>query len=284
MSTTPPPTTPPSPTMLPGPSTLLPAPKPMDTSADAWLGWRTWKTSEQRLETLRAAISEDPALVLIREYAQTSWPDNKQRTPEPARPYWAYREEVHAQDGLVFRSNKRLMGRQTRTLLPVPTEHLEPETIPSKDVHDRFQVIRRQQKASYDRNARNLCPLMPGQRVTTYDTLQRTWSPAMVLRPAEAPRSVIVKTEDGRELRRTREHLREAAPEPGAEATSQRAPEDSGVHEGQQQLRRSSTLRHEPCRYPLPGGITNELDKNQRRPVKTPMTLAGRTTGPVADP
>ncbi|XP_049274315.1 uncharacterized protein LOC119403536 [Rhipicephalus sanguineus] len=127
--------------------------------------------SEQRLETLRAATSEDPALVLIREYAQTSWPDNKQRNPEPARPYWAYREEVHAQDGLVFRSNKRLMGRQTRTLLPVPTEHLEPETIPSKDVHDRLQVIRRQQKASYDRNARNLRPLMPGQRVTTYDTL-----------------------------------------------------------------------------------------------------------------
>lgn len=44
-----------------------------------------------------------------------------------------------------------LIGRQTRTLLPVPTEHLQPEAVPSKDVHDRLQVIRRQQKASYDR-------------------------------------------------------------------------------------------------------------------------------------
>ncbi|KAL1427958.1 hypothetical protein MTO96_000299 [Rhipicephalus appendiculatus] len=126
------------------------------------------------------------------------------------------------------------MGRQTRTLPPVPAEHLELEEIPSKDVHDHLQVIRRQQNSSYDRNDRNLRPLTPGQHVTTYDTLQRTWSPAMVLRLAEAPRSMIVKAEDGREMRRTREHLREAAPEPGPESTSPRSPEDSGVHAGQQ--------------------------------------------------
>ncbi|KAL1479104.1 hypothetical protein MTO96_052139 [Rhipicephalus appendiculatus] len=92
------------------------------------------------------------------------------------------------------------------------------------------KVIRLQQKVCYDRNARYLRPLKPGQHVTTYDTLQRTWSPAVVLRPAEAPRSMIVKTEDGREMRRTREHLREAAPEPGPESTSPRASEDSGFH------------------------------------------------------
>ncbi|KAL1447099.1 hypothetical protein MTO96_044385 [Rhipicephalus appendiculatus] len=64
---------------------------------------------------------------------------------------------------------------------------------------------------------------------------------------------MIVKTEDGREMRRTREHLREAAPEPGPESTSPRASEDSGFHAGQQQqLRRSTRPRHEPCRYPLP--------------------------------
>nr|XP_054934281.1 uncharacterized protein LOC129388145 isoform X1 [Dermacentor andersoni] len=181
---------------------------------------------------------------------KTAWPEHKHGVPEPGRPYWTYREEVHAQDGLVFRSNKRLMGRQTRTLLPVPTIHLEPEAIPSKEVHDRLQTIRRRQKIHYDRSARNLSPLTPGQRVTTYDTLQRTWAPAIVLRPAATPRSTIVKTEDGHEIRRTREHLREAAPQPEPESTSQ-GPSEDDLQPGQQQLRRSTRLRREPCRYPL---------------------------------
>nr|XP_050051358.2 uncharacterized protein K02A2.6-like [Dermacentor andersoni] len=146
---------------------------------------------------------------------------------------------------------QRLMGRQTRTLLPVPTIHLEPEAIPSKQVHDRLQTIRRRQKIHYDRSARNLSPLTPGQRVTTYDTLQRTWAPAIVLRPAATPRSTIVKTEDGHEIRRTREHLREAAPQPEPESTSQ-GPSEDDLQPGQQQLRRSTRLRREPCRYPLP--------------------------------
>nr|XP_054934282.1 uncharacterized protein LOC129388145 isoform X2 [Dermacentor andersoni] len=37
---------------------------------------------------------------------KTAWPEHKHGVPEPGRPYWTYREEVHAQDGLVFRSNK----------------------------------------------------------------------------------------------------------------------------------------------------------------------------------
>ncbi|XP_049515019.1 uncharacterized protein LOC125941552 [Dermacentor silvarum] len=29
------------------PSTILPPPKPLDTSGNAWLGWKTWKTNER---------------------------------------------------------------------------------------------------------------------------------------------------------------------------------------------------------------------------------------------
>ncbi|XP_077531143.1 uncharacterized protein LOC144143234, partial [Haemaphysalis longicornis] len=63
-------------------------------------------TSERRLEELRAATANDPALSTVRSYAETDWPENKEDVPASARPYWAYREEMHAQDGLVFRSNK----------------------------------------------------------------------------------------------------------------------------------------------------------------------------------
>nr|XP_050052015.1 uncharacterized protein K02A2.6-like [Dermacentor andersoni] len=141
---------------------------------------------------------------------------------------------------------QRLMGRQTRTLLPVPTSHLEPRTIPPDVVQGRLQEIRQRQRTYYNRGSRNLPPVMPGQQVTVYDTNQRTWSPAVFLRPADEHRSTIVKTEDGRELRRTREHLRLVDPQPEASLV----PEDVSTTEPPQELRRSTRLRREPCRYP----------------------------------
>lgn len=140
---------------------------------------------------------------------------------------------------------QRLMGRQTRTLLPVPSSHLVPETVPSRAVRNRLQEIRQRQRIYYNRRSRHLPPLSPGQRVTTYDTHEKTWTPAVVLRPAETPRSVVVKTEEG-----TREHLRDAPTHPeerprdGSELLDDAQPA--------QELRRSTRPRWEPCRYPQP--------------------------------
>lgn len=43
--------------------------------------------SERRLKYLLAATNEDPALVKLRDFAETTWPDNKQAVPEAVRPY-----------------------------------------------------------------------------------------------------------------------------------------------------------------------------------------------------
>ncbi|XP_075752562.1 uncharacterized protein LOC119173543 isoform X3 [Rhipicephalus microplus] len=176
--------------------------------------------SERRLEELRVATAKDPALSVIRSYAETDWPENKEDVPACARPLWAYREEMHTQDGLVFRSNKKLMGRQTRTLLPVPSCHLKPAPLPKRKVHSRLQEIRHKQKVYYNRGAWDLRALSPGQRASLYDTHTRTWSPVVVLGSAGAPRSVLVKTEDGREMRRTRERLREVPELPCPDTTT----------------------------------------------------------------
>ncbi|XP_077557152.1 uncharacterized protein LOC144172277 [Haemaphysalis longicornis] len=210
--------------------------------------------SERRLEELRAATANDPALSTVRSYAETAWPENKEDVPASARPYWAYREEMHAQDGLVFRSNKRLMGQQTRTLLPVPSCHLKPSPLPSREVHTRLQDIRHKHRVYYNRGARDLRTLSPGQRASVYDTHTSTWSPVVVLGSARAPRSVLVKTEDGREMRRTREHLREVPelPCPDTTPTPSSGLPDSGPVPEPPLPRRSSRERREPRRYPLP--------------------------------
>ncbi|XP_070384565.1 uncharacterized protein [Dermacentor albipictus] len=207
-------------------------------------------SSQRSLQDLLAATNDEDTLVKLREYANTTWPLHKQEVPEPLMSYWAYPDEIHAQDGLVFRSNKspvqRLMGRQTRTLLSVPTSHLAPRTIPPDVVQGRLQEIRQRQRTYYNRGSRNLPPVMPGQQVTVYETNERTWSPAVFLRPADEHRSTIVKTEDGRELRRTGEHLRLVDPQPEASLL----PEDVSSTKPPQELRRSTRLQREPCRYP----------------------------------
>ncbi|XP_077508359.1 uncharacterized protein LOC144119342 [Amblyomma americanum] len=127
--------------------------------------------SKDRLRDLLAATDGDPALLQLRGYAETSWPDDKGDVPQVVRPYWSYRQAIHTQDGLLFRNSKspvqRLMGRQTRTLLLVPAEHLVPETVPSIAVHNRLQEIRQCQRTYYSRSSRHLPPLSQGQQITT---------------------------------------------------------------------------------------------------------------------
>ncbi|KAM7285142.1 hypothetical protein ISCGN_032104 [Ixodes scapularis] len=63
----------------------------------------------------------------------------------------------------------RLMGQQTRTLLPVLTSHLEPETMPTKDVHNRLQKIRQRRRRYYNHGARDLPTFSRGQQVMTHE-------------------------------------------------------------------------------------------------------------------
>lgn len=43
--------------------------------------------SERHLKDLLAATNEDPALVKLHDFTETTWPDNKQAAPEALRPY-----------------------------------------------------------------------------------------------------------------------------------------------------------------------------------------------------
>ncbi|XP_075750004.1 uncharacterized protein LOC142814703 isoform X1 [Rhipicephalus microplus] len=157
-------------------------------------------------------------------------------------------------DAILMSPVQRLMGRQTRTLLPVPSCHLKPAPVPNRKVHSRLQEIRHKQKVYYNRGARDLRALSPGQRASSYDTHTRTWSPVVVLGSAGAPRSVLVKTEDGREMRRTREHLREVPelPCPDTTTTPSSGLPGSGPVPEPPLPRRSTLERREPRRYPMP--------------------------------
>ncbi|XP_049272384.1 uncharacterized protein K02A2.6-like [Rhipicephalus sanguineus] len=164
---------------------------------------------------------------------------------------------------------QRLMGRQTRTKLPVLDCHLEPQTVPTEVVRKRLDEIRRKQRVFYNRSTRNLPEVHSGSTVSVYDTIKKTWAPAVVMGPASTPRSYIVATENGQHLRRTREHLRSTngqvlsqQPE-SARASAQSSPQPCTTEQQapQEALRRSARQRRAPQRYPLPECPTQTVQR-----------------------
>ena len=68
------------------------------------------------------------------------------------------------------------MGRRTKTLLPTSSKLLEPKVIKTTIVRSEVQEERRRQKQSYDRHAKELTTLQPGQNVRVNNGDQQ-WSP-----------------------------------------------------------------------------------------------------------
>ncbi|XP_042147991.1 uncharacterized protein K02A2.6-like, partial [Ixodes scapularis] len=64
---------------------------------------------EQRLQQIKRATNQDENLRTLREYASTKWPEDKNAVPEQIRAYWPYRDEIHSEDDLLFRSNRLII-------------------------------------------------------------------------------------------------------------------------------------------------------------------------------
>jgi len=118
-----------------------------------------------------------------------------------------------------------LMGRRLRSILPVYTPRLEPQTPQNPDVLAKRILSQQRQKKYYDRTATPLKPLKEGQPIT----VQRedgTWKPAAVLKSGEH-NSYTVQTPEGAVYRRNRRHLRpNPAPASGNPPDPQRPPAD----------------------------------------------------------
>ena len=60
----------------------------------------------------------------------------------------------------------------------------------------------------FDRNAKDLPTLIPGQNVRVQNTDSGRWEKAVVVSDCNEPRSYIVNTDEGKTLRRNRVHIR----------------------------------------------------------------------------
>ena len=101
--------------------------------------------------------------------------------------------------------NQRLMSRLTRTTLPVSPELLKPKIIP--DVHENITKMRQNYKSNYDNSATPSKPFHAGDRVRIQRN-HRDWITGVVEElPKHGPRSLVIRTDDGKLLRRNTIHI-----------------------------------------------------------------------------
>ena len=89
-------------------------------------------------------------------------------------------------------------------------------------IYVRLAEKKQKQKRQYDKHARDLSPLRPGQEVRIQDPrITRKWAPATVQRVCPEPRSYYVETQNGALLRRNRRHIQHTAEPTRTGITSQ---------------------------------------------------------------
>jgi hypothetical protein len=113
-------------------------------------------------------------------------------------------------------SAERLFSRHTRTILPTSESVLKPKII--KDVSKNLKKNRMQQKAYYDKTAKDL-PQLRAKDVIRVEMEGKFDKKGEVIEAANRPRGYIIKV-DGKRYERNRKHLRkvqEPNPQPTAE-------------------------------------------------------------------
>lgn len=97
-----------------------------------------------------------------------------------------------------------LFSRQIRSTLPVTTKQLDPKVSNKSSLKQKMQQSQVKSKQYYDRSAKQMKPLTPGEGVRIRNG--KLWKPAVV-REKINDRSYLVETKDGGIYRRNRRHL-----------------------------------------------------------------------------
>ena len=65
-------------------------------------------------ERIRTETSKDPVLSILNAVTMTGWPDERKSVPEEIRGFWSYREEVTADNGVLFKLDQVIVPSSLR--------------------------------------------------------------------------------------------------------------------------------------------------------------------------
>ena len=66
------------------------------------------------LERIRTETSKDPVLSILNSATMTGWPDERKSVPEEIRGFWSYREEITADNGVLFKLDQVIVPSSLR--------------------------------------------------------------------------------------------------------------------------------------------------------------------------
>jgi hypothetical protein len=165
-----------------------------------------------------------------------------------------------------------LMGRVLRTILPQRSSLLKPK-FPIKDTMKKLKYKQAKQKEYYDRTAVQLPPFTTNQPVFV-QMGHRDWTPGTVVKKLETPRSYLVKTANGSELRRNRVHLRPnqttSSPETIDTQMTPKPSNDEGDKEIENKQTESSLKQTVPSTLPNNTSTPKRIER-EKRIVKRPI-------------
>ncbi|XP_048257540.1 uncharacterized protein K02A2.6-like [Haliotis rufescens] len=61
--------------------------------------------SDKKIQSLKEETSKDATLQALKEIILEGWPERPKQLPAPIRPYWAYRDELSIEDGLLLKGD-----------------------------------------------------------------------------------------------------------------------------------------------------------------------------------
>ncbi|KAL9955782.1 hypothetical protein ACROYT_G037161 [Oculina patagonica] len=67
--------------------------------------------SDERCEEFQNETKRDPELLSVLTMVKNGWPDTKTEVPTEARPYWTFRDELAAADGLLFKGTRLIVPK-----------------------------------------------------------------------------------------------------------------------------------------------------------------------------
>ena len=119
-------------------------------------------------------------------------------------------KEFHYLEDIGLSPAQLLMGRRLKNELPMMESLLTPTNNNQNEISKHLKKTKEQKKKNDDRYAsKSMQELEQGTNVRMQpETDSKLWRAATVLRHHHTPRSYVVQTEDGRNYRRNRQHLR----------------------------------------------------------------------------
>ena len=100
-----------------------------------------------------------------------------------------------------------LMSRKLRTKLPALSQNFIPKQIDTEKYATDLKKKTEKSKIYYDKTAKNLLPLAPGQKIHYKKNPTSYWSPGIILEKCKEPKSYVIQDEEGTTYRRNRQHI-----------------------------------------------------------------------------